>query len=512
MGNYEELKTAIQKVIRTNGNNEITGAVLQNALLSIIDILGANATFAGVATPNTDPGRVDQNVFYLATEAGTYVNFRNIEVEKGEAVILSNKTGNWVKTTSGFATQQHFTELETEVDNIKKMVESGAGGSGDGNINIQGGGMYLLKYLEYPNTSGLSEEDKADNIQIYNAVKNGTLDRPIATYKDGIYSFVTSVMDDDDGSLILTEDYHFTSPLEEDMAANKSSLYITFKLKENGEAFVTSFRIEDSGDGESGNDEVTEVLTIYAISMMWDLSPSMLGIPEEPTEDDMELLEPILAIFANNASVYNKIMISDTPAKSYPVVIDYLLDSINGEGWCRTIIPAVLVKSLEGFRIIPADEYKSYIELIELPDFGYTISEDGGYSRKSSMIMFAIQDTGVIHESLVQQNARVAKLLLYNQVNSSNVNIFFGTSSLFNAYAGEDGGVPGMSVVYMLMKLFLAYNSARGKIMAYQLDGGDGAGITNEIHVSVPGAIAKFDPYSSSPTFIPVVEFQQTNN
>lgn len=115
MGTYEELKAAIQQVIRTNGNNEITGALLQNALLSIVNVVGANATFAGIATPNTNPGTADQNVFYLATEAGTYVNFGGIEINMGEAVILSNKTGNWVKTTSGFATQQQLTELEDSI-------------------------------------------------------------------------------------------------------------------------------------------------------------------------------------------------------------------------------------------------------------------------------------------------------------------------------------------------------------------------------------------------------------
>lgn len=117
MGTYKELKAAIQQVIRTNGNNEITGALLQNALLSIVNVVGANATFAGIATPNTNPGTADQNVFYLATEAGMYVNFGGIVINKGEAVILSNKTGNWVKTTSGLATQQQLTELSAVIGN-----------------------------------------------------------------------------------------------------------------------------------------------------------------------------------------------------------------------------------------------------------------------------------------------------------------------------------------------------------------------------------------------------------
>ena len=122
MGTYEELKAAIQQVIRTNGNNEITGAILKNVLLSIINVVGANATFAGIATPNTNPGTAEQNVFYLATEAGTYVNFGDIVIKTGEAVILSNKTGKWTKTTSGFATKQQLTELDQKLTDLKKVT------------------------------------------------------------------------------------------------------------------------------------------------------------------------------------------------------------------------------------------------------------------------------------------------------------------------------------------------------------------------------------------------------
>ena len=138
MGTYEELKAAIQQVIRTNGNNEITGALLQNALLSIVNVVGANATFAGIATPNTNPGTADQNVFYLATEAGMYVNFGGIVINKGEAVILSNKTGNWVKTTSGFATQQQLTELSAEVLYKKNYTEGAILDAGNNVIAKEG--------------------------------------------------------------------------------------------------------------------------------------------------------------------------------------------------------------------------------------------------------------------------------------------------------------------------------------------------------------------------------------
>ena len=52
--NYQELKNAIIEVIRTNGNEEITGEVLQFVLLEMVSSLGKDFQFAGVATPQTE--------------------------------------------------------------------------------------------------------------------------------------------------------------------------------------------------------------------------------------------------------------------------------------------------------------------------------------------------------------------------------------------------------------------------------------------------------------------------
>src|SRR5699024_4634988 len=117
MANWSTLKAAVAKVIKTNGNKEITGAVLQKVLNNMISNLGANATFAGIATPTTNPGAPDGNVFYLATEAGTYSNFNGIEIASGEAVILEWR-GNWVKKTTRFATVQSVSLSDKEYDDV----------------------------------------------------------------------------------------------------------------------------------------------------------------------------------------------------------------------------------------------------------------------------------------------------------------------------------------------------------------------------------------------------------
>lgn len=111
MGNYEQLKKAVSEVIKTNGNQEITGEIMQNTLLSIISTFGNDATFAGIAVPETNPGMPDQNVFYIASQPGNYSNFGSIKLVD-QVLILTNKNGYWAKFDAGITTAAKVTELE----------------------------------------------------------------------------------------------------------------------------------------------------------------------------------------------------------------------------------------------------------------------------------------------------------------------------------------------------------------------------------------------------------------
>ena len=115
MANWSTLKASVAKLIKTNGNQEITGQLLQNVLNSIIHNVGQNATFAGIATLTTNPGTPDGPVFYLATTAGTYPNFSGIEVLDGEAVIFEWNNGAWTKKVTGFATKEKLSELGSKL-------------------------------------------------------------------------------------------------------------------------------------------------------------------------------------------------------------------------------------------------------------------------------------------------------------------------------------------------------------------------------------------------------------
>lgn len=120
MGNYEQLKQAVANVVKSNGNQEITGDILQNTLLTIISTVGSVSTFAGIATPTTNPGTPDQNVFYIASEDGIYSNFGNVVLEN-EVAIFTNGNGIWQKEKTGIATYKQVSELEYK--SIPSIIE-----------------------------------------------------------------------------------------------------------------------------------------------------------------------------------------------------------------------------------------------------------------------------------------------------------------------------------------------------------------------------------------------------
>lgn len=124
MGNYEQLKQTVSNVIKTNGTQAITGQVLQNTLLTMINSLGNNYQFVGIATTTTNPGTPDQNVFYLAGE-GTYPNFSNLTIEIGQLGVLK-WNGTWSKQTLeiGSGGGNMILEWNTDVETTRKQVVS----------------------------------------------------------------------------------------------------------------------------------------------------------------------------------------------------------------------------------------------------------------------------------------------------------------------------------------------------------------------------------------------------
>lgn len=90
MANYSDLIQTINDNIKSNGNQEITGPVLNAVLQAMVSALGEGYQFMGVATPDTNPGTPDGRVFYIATQAGTYMNFGGIILYSNLNILFFN--------------------------------------------------------------------------------------------------------------------------------------------------------------------------------------------------------------------------------------------------------------------------------------------------------------------------------------------------------------------------------------------------------------------------------------
>lgn len=125
MANYANLKATIAANIKQNGNEEITGPILQSVLTQMTTLLGSGWAYAGVATPATAPGTPDNNVFYITSTAGTYTNFGGLVVAENEVAILKYN-GAWAKDVPGIATAAQVTQLGQEISEIANNLQLAA--------------------------------------------------------------------------------------------------------------------------------------------------------------------------------------------------------------------------------------------------------------------------------------------------------------------------------------------------------------------------------------------------
>ena len=93
MSNYSQIKGIIDAAVYENHQQAITGDAMNTVLNGMVSQLGAHYKYEGYASPSTDPGTPDENVFYLATEQGAYPNFGNLSLTKPLGVFKWD--GSW---------------------------------------------------------------------------------------------------------------------------------------------------------------------------------------------------------------------------------------------------------------------------------------------------------------------------------------------------------------------------------------------------------------------------------
>lgn len=173
MADFSNIIQEINEEIKQNGANEITGAKLNEVLRDMIaavnnekqdtlmidatptedstnpvqsggvfdvlaDLIAENALFGGLVGPESQPWQgADHRYFYLAIDAGTYVNFNNLEVY-GPSLIRWN-LDFWGIVTLWTSEEDLTASFELKADKVSGATEGNlAGLDYEGNLTDSG--------------------------------------------------------------------------------------------------------------------------------------------------------------------------------------------------------------------------------------------------------------------------------------------------------------------------------------------------------------------------------------
>lgn len=252
MGNYQNLLNTINGAIKTNGTGAITGQLLQTILDGMVASLGAKYQYAGVATPSTNPGTPDENVFYLAAQAGTYTNFGGLVVNDGEVCALK-WDGAWAKEITGAATAEQVSQLGQYVENqewVKVITDADGrilyGVKTDGKFYFGDGCPPQVREYIQSKIDGLSLDEYPDIVSFLGNLIDG----------DNLSTLLNGKEDKVAGKSLIDKDYADTkSAIESDEWLNvvtDSDGKVLFGIrKETGEPYFPqneTYRVRSSNE------------------------------------------------------------------------------------------------------------------------------------------------------------------------------------------------------------------------------------------------------------------------
>lgn len=189
MSNYNSLKATIDANIKQNGNQEITGQILNSVLNQMVNILGTGYQFAGVATIATNPGTPDAKVFYIANGKGTYEKFGGLEVTEDDVVVLYWDTA-WHKVATGIASQAKLSELI----GYKLSHDYESTGNYSFNITLKGGDVFSVSNLTQAYSGQVKCYYKGSLVESFSEVpKNSTAEYQVTGDVDAISIYANAV-------------------------------------------------------------------------------------------------------------------------------------------------------------------------------------------------------------------------------------------------------------------------------------------------------------------------------
>lgn len=186
-------KSDAAKVSFDNTGTSLSGTNVQDALKEtdgkINQLKNAGYLYAGIATPTTNPGTPEGPAFYIATQAGSYSNFSNIEVLKGETVILKWNNGTWVK--SAF---KPMTDFDSVFDASGKSLTNKLDtlGSNISELEDELIDINFSKHIYNGQDFSSSRKLSFDSDKLYNAINNNNYTGIVKEVHKGDVVYVTA--------------------------------------------------------------------------------------------------------------------------------------------------------------------------------------------------------------------------------------------------------------------------------------------------------------------------------
>lgn len=325
---YDTLKAAIEQSIKPNGNQAITGQVLQNILLEMVAMLGSGAVYGGEIVPASAVLEPDTAQAYMAKTQGTYTNYGGLTLAEGEVAIISNVTGKWAKTTiytgnDGGGGDANAAEMLLAVRAAVRALGAAVWKSGDLPISSR--------------TLGMTEA--GSDIWIYLAASGDEAITASYTYRSG--GAASQVTIPQNGTNILVVDGSRTGPDDtlSFSAAHDGCLVAAVAVrdvstpvvkgqldpfetwKENMKTVRAAGGIETEADGDSVS------IKLDTTMLDGDATPG----PQQTAEIAAATAEKAGVMSATDKAALDKLVAGDGTGGASPLVLDLSSVQLNGE-------------------------------------------------------------------------------------------------------------------------------------------------------------------------------------
>lgn len=214
--NYDELKRNIADVVKPNGNQEITGQIMQDALFALIENLGEGWQFGGAVRPSDVPALgADVRGFWLAVEKGVYADFGGVEVTELSAIVYGD---GWAVFPLGVA---FGVDTEAEISALSERVRALEADGSVTTSRIADKAVTTPKIADYAVSQEKLSKELQDNLAheavVYNFNVNNPADVPqlvqaykadanksvFLVYKSGIYYPAALITQQDNEAIIF---------------------------------------------------------------------------------------------------------------------------------------------------------------------------------------------------------------------------------------------------------------------------------------------------------------------